>query len=190
MMKIVATDELVRSWQGFYRDFFEINTDFSNLRIPAHHQGFDRLIIVAQGIYPEQLYHKCRESFFGWKSTNDSLDKVVQSDRSSKNGTYAIWFRETIEADEDLKNLSAEELKAQGIPCITLEERLLYELKYFDETDGGHLDLDNVTLCSGSRYIDGYVPTVRYRATAMGLGIHWYKTNDRFISVRARRGVL
>ncbi|MFC1902001.1 hypothetical protein ACFLX3_03645 [Chloroflexota bacterium] len=188
-MKNIANEELIQSWQAFYRDLFEIEADFSNLQIPANQQGFDRLIIVAQGMDPERLFHKCREFFFGWKSTDDSLDEVVQSDRSSKNGPYAVWFRETVEADEDLKNLSVEDLKAKGIPCITLEERLLYELKYYNETDW-HLDPDTFTLCAGSRFTDGYVPTVRYRVTAVGLGIHWYETKDSFDTVRARRAIL
>ena len=188
-MKNIATEELVQSWRAFYRDLFEIETDFSKLQIPTHQPGFDRLIIVVQGMDPERLYHKCREFFFGWKSTNKGLDEIVQSGRSSKNGTYAVWCRETIEADEDLKNLSAEDLKVKGIYCITLEERLLYELKYFNETSG-HLDPDTFTLCAGSRYADGYVPTVRYRVTAVGLGIHWYESKDRFAAVRARRVVL
>jgi hypothetical protein len=188
-MKNIATEELVQSWRAFYRDLFEINTDFTNLRIPAHREGFDRLIIVAQGMDPERLYHKCREFFLGWKVTNKGLDEVVRSDRSSKNGPYAVWCRETNEADEDLKNLSADDLKAKGVPCLTLEERLLYELKFFNETSW-HLDPDTFTLCAGSRYTDGYVPTVRYRVTAVGLGIHWYKTEDRFAAVRARIAIV
>jgi hypothetical protein len=41
-------------------------------------------------------------------------------------------------------------LAARNIRGHYLLERLLYELKYFAET-GKHLDIDNLTLCSGSR---------------------------------------
>jgi hypothetical protein len=188
-MKNSTSAEFVRSWLDFYRDLFEIKADFSNLRIPAHQENFDRLIIVAQGMRPDILYHKCRELFLGWKSTNKELDEVIQSERSSQAGPYAVWFRDSIEADEDLKNLSVEDLKIKSIPGITLEERLLYELKYYTETNG-HLDPETFTLCSGSRYNDGFIPTVRYRVTCVGLGIHWHEKQNRFAGMRARRAVL
>jgi hypothetical protein len=188
-MKDNTSEKLIRGWLDFYRDLFEIKADFSNLRIPAHKENFDRLIIVAQGMSPDILYHKCRELFLGWKSTNKELDEIVQSERSSQAGPYAVWFRDNIEADEDLKNLSVEDLKAKGIPGITLEERLLYELKYYTETNG-HLDPDTFTLCSGSSYNDGFIPTVRYRVTCVGLGIHWHEKQNRFAGMRTRRAVL
>jgi hypothetical protein len=184
-----AMEELKKNWQDFYRDLFKIEADFSKLKIPEHQADFDRLIIVAQGMSPDRLYHKCRELFLGWKSTNKELDEVVQSERSSQESPYAVWFRDTIKADEDLKNLSAKDLKTQGIPGITLEERLIYELKYYTETSG-HLDPETFTLCAGSLYTDGYVPTVRYRVTCVGLGIHWHDPQNRFIGMRARRAVL
>jgi hypothetical protein len=182
-------EELRQSWQAFYQDLFEISIDYSRLNIPAYQSGFDRLLIIAQGMSSERLYHKYREFFMGWKSTNKNLDDVVQSDRSSKDSSYAVWCQETVEADPGLQNLSAAELKARGIACMTLEERLLFELKYYKEGKW-HLDPDTFTLCAGSRYTDGYVPTVRYRVTAVGLGIHWYDAQDRFPAVRARQVVI
>jgi hypothetical protein len=184
-----TSDELIQHWRDFYRDIFEIETDFSSLRIPVHQDNFDRLIIVDRGMTPERLYHKCRELFLGWKTTNKSLDEVVKSERTSQNGPYAVWFRDTVNADEDLKNLSYDDLKAKIIPAITLEERLLYELKYYTETSG-HLDPDTFTSCAGSRYIDGFVPNVRYRVTCVGMGIHWHDTQNRFSGMRARRAIL
>ena len=189
MNTITVAEEMVQSWQALYQDLFEAKIDFSNLRIPAHQQGYDRLIIVARGMTPDVIYHKCRELFFGWKSNHKDLDEIVRSDRSGQNGAYAVWCRDTVEPDEDLMNLSAEDLKAKNIPCLTLEERLLFELKYYNETNW-HLDPETFTLCAGSRYTDGYVPTVRYRVTAVGLGIHWYDPEDRFAGMRARRVIL
>jgi hypothetical protein len=188
-MKNSTFEELIRGWRDFYREYFEIEADFSKLRFPARQEGFDRLIIVAKGMTPEVLYHKARELFLGYKCINNSLDESVQSERSSQKGPYAVWVRETIQADEDLKNFSAEDLKAKGISGITLEERLLYELKYFTETNG-HLDPDTFTLCSGSRYTDGYIPNVRYRVTCVGLGIHWSDKQNRFIGLRARQAIV
>ena len=187
-MKNISLEELKKDWQSFYRDLFETDLDYSTLRIPDHQTGFDRLIVVAPEMGLDRLYHKCRELFFGWKYTDRELAEFVRSDRSAKSGAYAVWFRDTIAADEDLKNLSAEDNKEKNIAGITLEERLLYELKYFQET-GGHLDPDTFTLCTGSQYLDGYIPTVRYRVTCVGMGIHWYTTHDRFSTMRARHAI-
>lgn len=144
-------------WQNFYRKVFGIEVDFlSNLVIPAQPEGFDRLLIIADGITPQRLYDKCVQLFPSWKWTDGDLDEIVTSDRT---GAYAIWIRDRVEADEELKNLSANQLKERGVSGITLEERLIYELNYFKET-GQHLDTQNVTLCSGSRYSGGYVPYV------------------------------
>lgn len=161
----------IADWQNFYRDVFVIETDFSNLRIPERRDGFDRLIIVAQGMTPQRLYDKCVELFPCWRWTNDNLDKVVESRRTSKDRAYAIWVRDRVEADEELKNMSAEQLDEDGIPGISLEERFIYEFKYFKET-GKHLDIQNVTLCTGSRDSDGDVPGVGWDGGE--LSFYWY----------------
>lgn len=68
-------------------------------------------------------------------------------------------FLLTQEADENLKNLSANDLTRKGIVGITLRERLFCELDYFKRTKR-HLDIKNITLCSGSRHPYGRVPSV------------------------------
>lgn len=60
------------------------------------------------------------------------------------------YFKKNVEADEELKNLSANDLEKRGGEYITLRERLIMELEYFKAT-GKHLDIYNVTLCAGSQ---------------------------------------
>lgn len=161
MNKLERKKELV-DWQNFYRDVFGIEVDLSNLHIPEKQEGFKRLIIMAQGIMPQLAYDKCEELFPCWKSSDESLDEIINFSfqaRSTRNGSYAIWIRDRIEADEELKNISADDIESLNIPTLTLEERFIYELKYFKKTRK-HLDIKNITLCSGSRYSDGYVPRV------------------------------
>lgn len=178
---------IITDWQNFYREVFGIDVDFSKLRIPDKKAGFDRLIIVARGMTPQRLYDKCTELFLCWKWTLNNLDEIVNSERTSEDGAYAVWVRDAIEASEELRGLSAADLKKQGIPGITLEERLLYELKYFKEKNK-HLDVKHISLCSGSRYSDGFVPGVFWQ-----LGQLWV---DRFSphacswNLRSRRVVL
>ncbi|MDD5341423.1 MAG: hypothetical protein PHC97_03230 [Patescibacteria group bacterium] len=165
----VDVSSLVREWQDFYRQVYGIEADFSSLRIPEHQKGFDRLIIVVPGMTPQRLYDKCKEMFPCWKWTEADLDKIVTSDRTAKTGAYAVWFRDRVEADEEMESLSANTLKKRGIVGTTLEERFLYEQKYFLETVK-HPDINNVTLCSGSRYSDGDVPYVYWGDGRMRVG--------------------
>ena len=182
------TSVLLADWQEFYRGLFGLEIDLSGLSVPGRKKGFDRLIVVAQGMTPQRLYDKCAEFFPCWKWVNQNLDECVQSERTAKDGTYAVWFRDVVEADEDLKNLSANDLKTKGIPGITLEERLLYELKYFKET-GGHLDIENITLCSGSRCSDGDVPEVGWVPVGRRLSVVWCHPVDSDPGRRSRRAV-
>lgn len=179
---------LLDEWQQFYRDLFGLEVDFSGLSVPARKKGFDRLIVVAQGMTPQRLYDKCTELFPCWKWIYQNLDEVVQFERTSKDGPYAVWFRDTVEADEDLKDLSANDLAKRKIPGITLEERLLMELKYFKET-GYHLDIATVTLCSGSRYSGGDVPGVCWDPYGRELRVLWFSPENSCASLRSRRPV-
>jgi len=147
---------LVKDWQVFYDDVFGIKVDFSDLVIPEKRVDFDRLVIVVQELRLQRFYDKCEALFPCYKWTDDNLDLVVKSERISANGLYAVWIRDRVEADEELKNLSTYDLIQQKVAGITLEERLVYELKYFKET-GKHLDVRNVTLCTGSVAAGGIV---------------------------------
>ncbi len=89
-----------------------------------------------------------------------------------------------MEADEELKNKSANMLAEAGIKGETLPERLLHELKYFTDT-GKHLDVKNTTLCSGSRDPYGVVPLVDWLSVAGGMRMHWCGLDD----LRARAAV-
>ena len=113
-----------------------------------------------------------------WKITDDGKKKTSELIKECKKhfDVYCYWddkeldehfpvpkesttryFNETIEA-EDEKGKSYKDLKDPENYC-TLRERLLMEIAYFKDT-GRHLDVDNWTLCAGSRTAGGYVPGV------------------------------
>jgi hypothetical protein len=174
-------------WQKFYHDEFGIAMDAASIRVPERRRGFDRIIVVAGGLTIQQVYDKCESLFPCWKYTDSDLDTVVsRNDRDPKNGTYAVWLRDRVEADEELKNKSANNLKRKGIKGITLLERLLFGLKYFRET-GKHLDIINWTLCAGSRHSDGDVPSVGLDVD--DLEVHWRPLSRTCGSLRAREVV-
>ena len=92
-------------------------------------------------------------------------------------------MRDRQEADEELKNKSANDLKSDGTNCVTLEERLLLEMMYFRET-GKHLDIQNITLCAGSRRPRGGVPRVSWYS--VGVGVDWCGPGHAYGGLRAR----
>lgn len=183
-------DGLSGSWEIFYRDLFGWELDFSTIVIPEPKQGFNRLLMVPQILTTERLYAKCVKLFPCWKyadnldsiTSDRGFDKLTASDPAS---TYAIWVRDCVEADEELKNKSANMLAESGIKGMTLPERLLYELKYFTETKK-HLDVKNFTLCIGSRDPDGRVPYVHWNAEYGKMYVHWFYPDYGGDYLRAR----
>ena len=123
-----------------------------------------------------------------WRWTEDNFDKIViYNERDAKNGPYSIWVRDEVEADEKYKNLSANQIKGMNIKTETLVERLIHELKYFQET-GKHLDIKNITLCTGSRYSDGNVPYVCWNDDGR-LRVHLCGTDGCHDNLRSREAV-
>lgn len=182
----VITD--IRSeWQEFYRKYFRLSTDFSEVAIPEDPGGFDRVIFIPQGLTFAQVIKALRKQF-QVSLYIEELDKEVTNNVRTPNQSYAIRLRERQEADEELKSTSADQLKRQGINCITLLERLVYELKYYSETNE-HLDIINWTLCTGSRDSGGDVPRVYWDSDSCKLRVHWYDPGLANDYLRARQAV-
>lgn len=117
---------------------------------------------------------------------NDLDQSVIENDRHpTKDGSYVVYFTANVEADENLKNLSANQLKSAETKGITLLERLLLELAYF-LTTGKHLDENSVTLCSGSRCSGGRVPFVRWYSDNLWICVFWCYLGRRFDGLRSR----
>lgn len=158
----------IAEWTQFYSDYFGLTVNLSGVKIPEHKNGFDRTIIIANELLtasngkPYMFIIEAMKKHFSVWTYADDLDKAITKNDRWPNASYAVSFRDRVEADEELKNLSADDLVARNVHGITCLERLLYELKYFAET-GKHLDIDNWTLCSVSRVSDGGVPRVRWR---------------------------
>ncbi|MEK7579832.1 MAG: hypothetical protein AAB469_01410 [Patescibacteria group bacterium] len=188
-----SVDEFVAEWGNFYREI-GIEVDLTGLRVPERREGFDRLIVVAKGMSPERAYQKCLEHFRCWKYVGDrnldesvfDIDCLERKYRRSDNETYAVWVRDREEADQELKNRSANDLAVAKISGITLEARELYELKYFKET-GKHLDRYNWTLCAGSRSVDGRVLRSGWNDGRFFLG--WYDPVGAHGVLRSREAV-
>ncbi len=176
---------LLEKKEQWYKSVFGRDADLYGLEVPDHQPGFDRLLVIAQGLTLNGAYDKCAERFPCWRYKDD-LDKAVTVNDRVPDKTYAIWCRDRVEADEELKSFSADTLKEKGTKCLTLLERIVLELEYYTET-GKHLDVSNVILCAGSRCCDGRVPYAYWRGGAFDVG--WSYPGDADGRLRARAAV-
>ena len=187
LLSINSYTAIIAEWEAFYAEL-GIKCDFSGVKIPDDPGGFPRVIIMAQGITPQSAYNLCAKNFKCWKWTEKNLDTIVESERTTKDGPYAIRIRDRVEADKENKNLSHNKLKEMGIKGITLEEREIFELKYHKETNK-HLDIHNWTLCAGSRYSGGGVPRVGWDGCYGGMGVSWCSPEGADDRLRSRSAV-
>ena len=130
---------------------------------------------------PRYLFGECEKLFQIWIYDESSLDRI----KSEREGDYTVYFKNVQEADEENKNLSADDCKEKEIKGITLEERLLLEIEYFKKT-GNHLDINNWTLCSGSRRSDGNVPYMHFDSDNQTVHVYWYYSDHPCDDLRAR----
>lgn len=180
-------------WKVFYRDFFDIDINPMVITVPHYELSrldFERVIFMAEGITPNMVYKAYQKHNIScWRFIED-LDKALDWDKEERDvrkGFYAIRVRDCMEPDEELKGLSANNIKDKGIKTETLSERLIHGLKVWSENKT-HLDTINRTNCTGSRYTDGYVPRVRCFRDDDGVGVGYFDPDDpddRFYS-RAR----
>jgi len=176
-------------WKAFYQKFFGIELDVTGIKIPAHVEGFDRLVIIAKGVRLNRVWNVHEErNIPRYQWWNGALENAMQvSERGEVKETYAFWVRNVVEADEDMKNISAETIAERKLDTENLIERLVHGLKFFDET-GNHLDVKNVTLCASSRFAGGDVPRV-YRLAGGSVDVYGCVVGRFSPRLRARRAV-
>jgi len=156
----VVVDEQVVEWIKFYQTMFSLELDPADFSLPATRPGFGWVILVAKGLTRNAVFELCQKRFPSWRYF-DNLDEVVTINDREPTESYAIRIRDRIEADEENKNLSANQAMTAGIKGVTNLERMLLELWYYWKNEQ-HLDQKTVTICSGSRYSDGYVPRANW----------------------------
>ena len=153
----MTVQDALAKWEQLYKNVMGMEVDFSTLIVPPQPEGDHWPIVVVPNITYNHVVTGLRKLFPVWTWTYD-LDKIIditKEQRADKKDPYIVWVKATQEADPDNAGKSAVDLV--GTNQITLKERLLLEGFYFQET-GRHLDNVNITLCAGSRYLDGRVP--------------------------------
>ncbi len=171
-------------WERFYLKHFSHTVDLSGLHVPPKPDYPCRAVVIIPGITNNIVFDACTKAFKTWRYQNDlnTITDIV----ARPQGPYVVWVCDTVEADPDLANKSAEDIEKAGINTLTLKERMVLELKCFDET-GKHLDIENWTLCAGSRYSDGSVPRADWGGGLFF--VDWYYAGHSGSRVRVRVAV-
>ncbi|MEK7147836.1 MAG: hypothetical protein AAB758_00905 [Patescibacteria group bacterium] len=180
-------------WASNYEKLFGQKPDLSQVRIPEKPEGVGpmRLLVGAKelvewtGNHPlEGVKEALKKHAPGWEYAEDLDADITKNDRDPRNGSYAFWVRDVQAADDDMANLSANDLVERGILGITALEGELLEADYFFEK-GEHLDPKTVTLYAGSRYRDGRVPFGGWLGSRFS--ISWCDASHRDPLLRSRR---
>lgn len=176
-------------WSKFLRDVFGLGLPSrKKIILPETRSGFGWGIITPEGMTNERVL----QSFVGicpiWRWTKENLDELTTSVRNA-DSTRVVWVRDRVEADEEHKNKSYNDLLNAGIGGVTILERLILDRWFYYKT-GRHLDMSNVTRCDGSVYSDGGdVPSVCWRGGSGGLGVLGYNPVRCFGFLRSREAV-
>ena len=183
----VGIEDQLKLWQELYKLYFGLeNVKMINPERPNPSVRFKQLVVVAKGITLNDVIKAMRTTKMKiWSYSDDLNSAVATNERTADKGHYAIYVRDTIEADEDLRDTSANEIAKKKTATMTLLERLLLELFIFHWT-GEHLDVKNVTLCAGSRDSVGGVPYVGWLAGRDRVRISWCYADDSSGNLRAR----
>ena len=174
--------------------------------------GFDEALFVEpvpgfwdvynqKGVIPNQVVAVMRalKVYVGTFDIDLDTETAGRNNRDFANASYHVRLRANVEADEEFKGFSANQLADVGHNGITLTERLLLMLAYFIATDAAgskpddhdrHLDCDKRTLCSGSRDSDGDVPYVGWNRDDRRVYVDWCSDDSGDSYLRSRSVVL
>jgi len=167
-------------WQEFYREYFDLTVDFSEIVVPPEKKGFNRIIFIPKDLTLRDINRATRKYFeIFYYRLGTLIERRVRK-------SYAIRIRDRVEADKELKNISAVDLKDKSIKTINLIERLVYELKYYTET-GGRLDVNTDTLCAATCLPVGYPIYVGWNDNKLQVG--WCYPGYAGDDLRARKVV-
>ena len=198
MRKILIGDvnpyaDLLARYEQYSRDVYGKKQDFSGIIIPEAEEGFSWITPVpgSESMTVEEIYYGIKNKLHpAWKWTDKSLDDVLDFSfgRDGWKDNYTVRFRPNHEADEDLKNLSANDIAGRKINTATIKERLwLGGFLYWSEKI--ILDRKTITLCAGSRFSVGCVPSVCWVGHYGEMCVYWFKSGGASGRLRSRAAV-
>lgn len=155
------TSAFLADWEKYLEVVHNVRPNLSKIVLPPIRSGFGWGVIRTPELSAQKMLNDLKPRFNGklWQWCPDvdaALDQNFEV-RTTADGPYVCWFRDRVEADEEWKNKSADQLGELDVNCITEPERVALE-GWFHWKTGDYLDKKNVTLSAGSRWSDGVVP--------------------------------
>ena len=181
----------MQEWKDFYLKIWDIDVVIGELLIPKNKkEGFDQLIIMLRGLTLPKIVSKMREHMEVRLWENEDWLDEIDSDREIYKQDYAVRIRGEKEADKEFASKSAIDLGQEKICGITLPEQLIYTLFYWWKFQD-HLDMEGVTLCSGSRHLDmRKVPWVLWDCNRKRLVVFWFLVGFSGAGLKTREVIL
>lgn len=144
------TKLVLSEWELLYHTMFGLQKDFSRIEIPKQPRGLNRLVIRAQEATESSVMavssHQFPLEYHPLGEFGDDFDTAMRNNHRPKED-YAFWVRDVTEAEMP----PVADMEELPVPRLTLLERMLLELKYFQETSS-HLDTEKVTCCFGTEH--------------------------------------
>lgn len=186
------TEAFIADWREFYRQVHSMKVNPPK-RLPPVTPGYNWGVWVLKGITPQRAFEMGATMYPSWKWCGDqSLDEVIdftKEARDARQRQHFVWCEDSVEPSSKLANLSAIQIAERQINTLTLTEPLLLHQWFYWKSGGKHLDVQNVTLCSGSRYSDGSVPSVDFHPLAGEVSVDGYGPGDADGDLRSRQAV-
>lgn len=152
--------KIISFWESIYKRYLGKIVDFSKISLPEFYDAEKHfVVIVAKDTTAREIVHGMEKHFeVGYHSNTDG-----GPNKREPKEDYVILFSKNEAPDKEYtgKQWYGQTLDKNNINCITLLERLLLELLYFDST-GKHLDTETQTVCAGSRCVHPYQTPVVY----------------------------
>jgi hypothetical protein len=184
-------------WRAFYEhDFSKLvakypaDFDFSKVEIPSAPREYGVIqfmprrgilsdeIVLTGGVVPYKISYR-------W---GNNMDTAIDHDfgRDRLDSAYAVRYRFNVEADEDMKNMSAREIAEKEINTLTFRERAGAG-RFWMWHKNIILDRRTFTLCAGSRSSGGRVPGLDWGGG--GVVVDWRGLDDAGDCLRGRQAV-
>lgn len=171
-------------WWQFYQLMglgTEYQKDVSKLDISPSSVCWNIPVIKGVNFTTENLE---KVGIFLWDPIENFNQTAIRNDRTFAMGSYVIGIRSDLEADDEYRNLSAQDLNFTLFTSIQLNECLILEGGYFLATNHP-LDAQTATLCLGSSDSDGRVVGTNWTPEGQ-LYIHWLDRDWRHPQWRTR----
>jgi len=128
--KYTHTDPFViqklAEWRKFYKFYFGLDLDVSEIRVPEKVVGFDQLVVVSDWMSFTDIV--AISKIFSNIEINDFFMKGARSVSDRADESYAVWARQSSVPDADLMGQSADDVRSMGIDVMTIEEWILLEM--------------------------------------------------------------